>query len=132
MQRLWAQDGKAVKMNKKTTAQGQPTTAKPTPGPWRFDGTWITDSEDTLDIAAIMRANVLFDSERRANALLIAAAPELLEALGNLITYLTEPSAERCPICLIRLTSDESIPHGKGCELAAARAAIAKATGGQP
>ena len=62
-----------------------------TPGPWLIEwnaaqggeGHYITDSKDMVELSRI--AAVLFhddaDGETRANAHLIAAAPQLLEAL---------------------------------------------------
>ena len=56
---------------------------KHTPAPWKVikaqRGFVIADDENTYDIAVVRDASDRFDNE--ANARLIAAAPELLEAL---------------------------------------------------
>ena len=89
--------------------------SKHTPGPWHvrtFDGSqWSIDAVGDLPIAQAQQLRpVRFDpkqNERTANARLIAAAPELLEALQDLLD-----------------TGFTGGPQGKR-----ARAAIAKATG---
>lgn len=58
---------------------------KHTPGPWRVSGVNSTDIE--ADSNSTFWAWVSVDTpeeERKPNALLIAAAPDLLEALENL------------------------------------------------
>ena len=89
-----------------------------TPAPWLIEwnaaqggeGHYITDSKDMAELSRI--AAVLFhddaDGETRANARLIAAAPDLLEALIGVVKV-----ADRATV-----------------EFNAARAAIAKAEGG--
>ena len=89
-----------------------------TPAPWQIewnaaqsgDGHYITDSNDMAELSRI--AAVLFhddaDGETRANARLIAAAPDLLAALIGVVKV-----ADRATV-----------------EFDAARAAIAKAEGG--
>ena len=55
--------------------------AKFTPGPWRAAGEHVFSVKGRLTVT---RANYGTETEREANARLIAAAPELLEALeGN-------------------------------------------------
>ena len=88
--------------------------AKHTPGPWRFDGDWWrrpTIYGGKVEVATINKAwfpeRDGRGGEQEANALLIAAAPELLEALELVVT--------RCG------------PHST--DGAIARAAIAKARG---
>lgn len=88
--------------------------AKHTPGPWFVNGPWHIQSDTKLAVPSIV-GNVLQPrngdiQEREANANLIAAAPELLEALENILIYLGDWD-----------TDDE--------ECVAARAAIAKAKG---
>lgn len=75
-----------------------------TPGPWYVDGTFVTNDED-LDICS------MGDVAWEANAHLIAAAPELYEALRDLIAY-CDPTGDYI---------DD--------ELVWARAALAKARG---
>ena len=89
-----------------------------TPGPWLIEwnaaqsgeGHYITDSKDMVELSRI--AAVLFhddaDGETRANARLLAAAPDLLAALIGVVKV-----ADRATV-----------------EFDAARAAIAKAEGG--
>lgn len=88
-----------------------------TPGPWRVDA--ITNSLGTIETAdgvSIGQAfqvrphrDDLHSIERKANARLMAAAPDLLAALEEAIEYI--PARDRSVL------------------IAKARAAIAKATG---
>ena len=96
-----------------------------TPAPWRIEwntaqggeGHYITDINDMGEISRI--AAVLFhddtDGETRANARLIAAAPELLAALKDVLR--------------IAQAASVGVP-GNSPRLDRARAAIAKAEGG--
>lgn len=72
---------------------------KGTPGPWHYcaeEPDWVTDSNDNIAVARVTRYNT--DAEaQRANARLIAAAPELLEALQR-ITPLYEALMRDCGI----------------------------------
>lgn len=96
---------------------------KHTPGPWFVDhkSPFLVRAHDDIDgrhIAHVGPANYVprFDVDE-PNARLIAAAPELLEALQSIVEnygYSSYPSDE----------DKESSP-----EVVAARAAIAKATG---
>jgi len=89
---------------------------KHTPGPWERQGIAI-GSETGSAFDAICYLDILSrDREQReANARLIAAAPDLLAALeGMLARYASHESGQ----------NDQNEP-------AAARAAIAKATGGE-
>ena len=92
-------------------------TTKHTPGPWQAQDYWIIgcveDSWDIMagaDTACPKRVAKVFTSE--ADARLIAAAPELLEALKNLYTATPD---------------NEGGELGRACMKA--RAAIAKAEG---
>lgn len=104
---------------------------KHTPGPWRV-GRHFTDDEGYREIAieATVRgiecvpASVVlqfanYGGMQEANARLIAAAPELLEALKGLDEAYCRAGAE--------LTKEER--HEDRLRLIAARAAISKATG---
>lgn len=91
----------------------------PTPGPWIAVGPWVEHPRDTIaDICTCNPANfgqsqlTRSDEEQCANARLIAAAPDMLEALRQL--YEATPDNEGGAL-------------GKAC--VAARAAIAKAEG---
>ena len=83
---------------------------KHTPGPWE-----VTGSGDIVTSNGIVIAwtNVLGGMEEEANARLIAAAPDLFDALLTLTTVVRE-----------RVTLDATSP-----EIRAAESAIAKATG---
>ena len=96
-----------------------------TPGPWLTqwgaaqggDGHHIIDTKDMGELSRI--AVVLFhddaEGETASNARLIAAAPELLEALIAITNQLERVGDDR--------------PHKDGQFIEDARAAIAKATG---
>lgn len=92
-----------------------PSTTTHTPGPWIFDGNNRVLGLETADeqpvIAEVYGAAVR-DQDGHANALLIAAAPELLEALEELLGVAADP------LC-----------HSHGTALKVARYAIAKAKG---
>jgi hypothetical protein len=89
--------------------------AKYTPGPWvapkRAAALGDVCTEDGHKVCMLWGMNSLPEGSPRANARLIAAAPELLEACKELLAF----------IDFVGKTQDESIPL--------ARAAIAKATG---
>jgi hypothetical protein len=69
-------------------------TAQHTPGPWRFSFPWqILESDSRGRGICHLSTSASFDSENEdgsealANAYLIAAAPELLDALENSLEY---------------------------------------------
>ena len=74
--------------------------------------------EDRLAIAAVV-SNLRPADEVAANARLIAAAPDLLEALGKAVSLIEHLA--RC--------SDDTLDEHHADDLDAARAAIAEATG---
>lgn len=84
------------------------TEAKHTPGPWDIKFDSIRSLTKPKYVAGIITVNNDHD-EAKANARLIAAAPELLNALKDMVA---------------------TFSGYQGMELTAARAAIAKATGG--
>ena len=92
---------------------------KPTPGPWIAVGSWVEHPDDTVADICVCDT-MLFsqghlnrsEEEESANARLIAAAPELLEALQTLPQSLS--------------STDEDLNRW----MEKAWAAIAKATGG--
>lgn len=90
------------------------TKAKHTPGPWRRNGHTSIESKDRW-IASTDSGGVKGFSEDVANAHLIAAAPELLEALKAALPHLQWANI-----------------HGSRCDeqIAQTQAAIAKAEGG--
>ena len=68
---------------------------EPTPGPWRAENGWpVVHATGTLNIADCHKArqfrmsNCIPKNEQEANARLIAAAPDLLEALQRAVTEL--------------------------------------------
>lgn len=65
----------------------QTTTAKHTPGPWIFCGTHVDDSRG---LPLVRSAHRDFDKINCADFHLIAAAPELLEALEGLLSVYVE------------------------------------------
>lgn len=92
-------------------------TQKHTPGPWAYDDAWgLIKADDGSEIAAVHAARAFraprgqdaFKDEPKANARLIAAAPELLD-------------------CLIQLTRGTPDRH----DYEAAEAAILRATEGR-
>ena len=84
--------------------------SKHTPGPWRQAGEDIFGANDWWVAVATRDCTSKGSDEPEANARLIAAAPELLEALQSLVRH---------------------CESGLDFELDDAKAAIQKATGGQ-
>ena len=103
-----------------------------TPGPWQIEwnaaqsgeGHYITDSNDMGELSRI--AAVLFhddaDGETRANARLLAAAPELLAACKSMIEWDDREHDHAVDFSARMALCDAAFN--------AARAAIAKAEGG--
>lgn len=96
--------------------------SKHTPGPWVVDGDVIRgDQQRNGSISVASMLDVSYPYGRRAgeskhaNAHLIAAAPELLEALELLLSY--------------TLTCEAMLNSKPAGQIDIARAAIAKATG---
>ena len=95
--------------------------AKHTPGPWQ----WTQHFDPTISIYKDGFGQIarLYDSSAgtgKANARLIAAAPDLLDALEGIIGYFDSGNSVSVSQATIKASSDE---------IKAARAAIAKATG---
>ena len=70
---------------------------KHTPGPWTYDSTWSLINGPKKEEVAAIHSGTIGDRVHRqqraiadANARLIAAAPEMLEALKLLTTYVEE------------------------------------------
>ena len=96
--------------------------SKHTPGPWQ----WTQHFDPTISIYKDGFGQIarLYDSSAgtgKANARLIAAAPDLLEALQGILGYFDSGNSVSVSQATIKARSDE---------VKAARAAIAKATGG--
>ena len=97
---------------------------KHTPGPWVFNESiprTVTAPKEGYITRHIcdMDASTMSALEQNANARLIAAAPELLDALVDLLPLAEFGAAEQSP------------PYADDSLLESARAAIAKATGTQ-
>lgn len=99
--------------------------AKHTEGPWHYDDTWGLIMAGKNEVAACHAGRAGTREETQANARLIAAAPELLVALKEVMTSLEVHISEVCPDD-IKLS--EYCPCTEN-ELARARAVIAKVTG---
>jgi hypothetical protein len=85
---------------------------KHTPGPWRVNGRFVMALKEKT-VCEVPQFGVIHGKVDAANIRLIAAAPELLEAL-------------KCCMCVLRTVS----PGGDGDpDVEFARAAIAKAEG---
>lgn len=93
-----------------------------TPGPWKAGSASVSapETEDRLGLS--VRIHGGNGADNRANARLIAAAPDLLAALEALLPMVAEWHAE-----FPRHIGDKEPPA-----IQAARAAIAKATGFEP
>jgi hypothetical protein len=91
-----------------------------TPGPWDIDGCTIVGNLDGLlpvDIAVTCNVAQTTETERKANAHLIACAPDLLAACLLLVAYHDN-----------RTEDSIQLEH----VVASARAAVGKATGKTP
>jgi hypothetical protein len=106
---------------------------KYTSGPWAV-GYGSNNSDDYATITSRFQEHPIAQLEplgySQANARLIAAAPELLEALKLTLPQLAHPAR-----CGFVRPSEEWVEHGSmnfdncSCEIAAVKAAIAKAEG---
>lgn len=65
-------------------------TTKHTPGPWVAHCTYISGSTDDVSIATCSYRGKVDLAEAEANARLIAAAPEMLEALVSLTRWVAK------------------------------------------
>lgn len=92
------------------------TKGKATPGPWKNNGGRIETERDAYDGGIIATVGIVNKQDRAdtANAELIAAAPDLLEALNGFLTF-----TQGTPLGLFALRWDEAVDK--------ARTAIAKA-----
>ena len=98
------------------------TDTQHTPGPWVDIGPNIYESGPPFNWVATVQTSNKPDWE--ANARLIAAAPELLEVLGDVLPWLEKAEAEG-------VFENCAAPKGGQRAINRARAAIAKATGVQ-
>ena len=91
-----------------------------TPGPWSVEGSYVHGPDGKRFLA------VASDGEGQANARLIASSPELLEALAGCADALREAGKD-----FARANPHAARPNLYELHEKAARAAIAKATGGE-
>ncbi len=104
-------------------------TTKHTPGPWVANGRHVVTANSTIAHQIIIASASAFDprSEHEANARLIAAAPDLLGALQEIIELATSEAETLSE--LGKDDEDTAMWAAQAWEmLEAARAAIAKAT----
>jgi hypothetical protein len=87
-----------------------------TPGPWAIDGSEIVSKKQSRVIAEVC---YIGGAERKANARLIAAAPELLESLKLFVDPFEGDELDQ-------IADDYGLQTSR--RVAQARAAIAKAT----
>lgn len=91
---------------------------KHTPGPWNFDGAingLVDGGPDGKIIAIVYPCYHHNASEMKANAYLVAAAPELLEAL-EFATRMYQENFENMPFCwqTVQNFIDDAINKAKG------------------
>ena len=116
------------------------TQGKHTPGPWVQSGDACIVGPDRKDVAYLTR-NTMPNPELRANARLIAAAPNMLEALQATLDELlcVRDYVDDASRGQLRYRGESGLSEMAGSDLvrideaiAAARAAIARATGEKP
>lgn len=123
--------------------------SKHTPGPWRFGNSHESQRiilggnrkyVATVTIHQVPRQMGLIDEkEREANAVLITAAPEMLEALSKVPLFRMTEDALGWECCgcgavagITEDGKDRNEPCKEGCYVAIVEAAIAKAKGEAP
>jgi len=116
----------AVEYGKRYHLQKNPGECKHTPGPWMVDdcdsGVIVCKDGDiaVCSIGCIPKKDFSDDIEcyeiTRANARLIAAAPDLLEALKGLVNIATHPQATKDQIRQIAKEARATIAKAKGRE----------------
>lgn len=114
--------------------------SKHTPGPWKahFEESYFVTGPDLGRVAMMMNLKGAHGlggrrtgDESAANCRLIAAAPDLLEALREFLVMTEEPPESNCS-CHIAPPCADCVNHsGLREAFDIARAAIAKATGEQ-
>lgn len=105
----------AASQSTRTEAEVRAKRASHTPGPWS-----IRDARGLLKGEKESASHPLHDAEVESNARLIAAAPELLEALGTAIGLITKHGLA------VTLADLHPMDYAR---LERARAAITRATG---
>lgn len=85
---------------------------KHTPGPWRLaknDPNWIETKNGLIAMISDVRGDRNITSRTQANAALIAAAPEMLEALNESYEYIQACFYSGCPDHQDRQPSDDEL-----------------------
>ncbi|NIH23429.1 hypothetical protein HBM99_13875 [Providencia heimbachae] len=98
---------------------------KHTPAPWINVGGWV-DAENNGIICSLSAVSMKPEDVDEANANLIAAAPELLEALIELVQ-----SYDKCSIDHNGLCQEHFLQEANDCTFKKANLAISKALGQQ-
>lgn len=90
---------------------------KHTPGPWQVGAggnahanrVWTADMRPIVNLCSMSTGIAMYDPEAQANARLIAAAPELLEVVRELIEAGHEDAAlmRRAELSIAKATGDE-------------------------
>jgi hypothetical protein len=73
---------------------------KPTPGPWTYDNGVLKSKRGSIAVLVIPKNVTNNESEREANANLIASAPELLEALETICDEVTDLTFDQ--LCMVK------------------------------
>ena len=95
-----------------------------TPAPWNWMY-WKNDNQVVYNVKPIMRP-IDGQIENKADAILIAAAPEMFEAINRIFE---EPYG--CPFCDSGILRGKK-PHAPECGFELARRAVEKATANKP
>lgn len=115
---------------------------KHTPGPWHSTGRYVGSGHAKMNICECSDNSGCWSNapEAVANARLIAAAPELLEALNKLTSFVVTEVVDSCngnkcrelwcAGCFGEEVAEQTVREAREA-MDAARAAIAKATGEQ-
>lgn len=100
------------------------------PYPWSqkdFKGWPLIETRDRKVVAIVAQRNVGKEAAQ-ANATLMTLAPQIYEALDNLVVSSYDPDEGDCLICGA-LSAWGAAAHEPGCEVAAAAAVLALARG---
>jgi hypothetical protein len=96
------------------------STTQHTPGPWKIGvrGSRPTRPDIYTDSGGVIASTEhASDEHSKANARLIAAAPELLEHLKRMVNISLHPNATRAAICQIALDARGAIAKASGAEV---------------
>lgn len=100
---------------------------QPTPGPWSIERDGCSVTMGAQVVATAIAPDGATIGEQRANARLIAAAPEMLAALSRILAHAGQYM--QCDACLRDISRTV---HGAGCVYGDARALIARIEGREP